>query len=82
MTYAYPLAIVLGDSMGDTGSYCSHVWDNFMEYTNIDPRYGLEEFQIIVKRELSAWNACNDEGYDTIYFKTPQDLTYFLLRFS
>jgi hypothetical protein len=81
MKYAYPLAIVLGDSMGETGSYTSPVWDNFIEYTNIDPSYRLEEF-FIVERELALWNACKNEGCGTISFKTPQDLTLFLLRFS
>jgi hypothetical protein len=64
--------------------YTSTVWNNFVQY--VKANHGLlgdlRLAQLIVKRELKAWNACNDEGRNTISFKTEADLTYFLLRFS
>ena len=82
MKYAYPLKVV--GSQNDTGMYTTQVWNNFVQYTKTKRNLvgDLREAQLIVKRELKAWNARNDEGYNTISFKTEADLTYFLLRFS
>ena len=82
MEYAYPLTVV--GRQNDTGMYTTPVWNNFVQYTKTKRIVAgnLHEAHLIVKRELTAWNACNDEGCNTISFKTPQDLTLFLLRFS
>ena len=82
MKYAYPLTVV--GSQNDTGMYTTQVWNNFVEYTKTKHIVAgnLHEAQLIVKRELRSWNASNDEGCNTISFKTPMDLTLFLLRFS
>jgi len=83
MKYAYPLTVV-EDARADTGMYTTQVWNNFVQYIKTKRNLvgDLHQAQLLVKRELGAWNACNDEGYNTISFKTPQDLTLFLLRFS
>jgi hypothetical protein len=83
MKYAYPLTVV-EDARADTGMYTSTVWNNFVQYTKTKRNLvgDLRLAQLIVKRELKAWNACNDEGRNTISFKTEADLTLFLLKFS
>jgi len=83
MKYAYPLTVV-EDARADTGMYTTQVWNNFIQYTKTKRNLAadLRLAQLNVKRELEAWNACNDEGSNTISFKTEADLTLFLLRFS
>ena len=84
MKYAYPLTVVGDVVRDDTGMHTFPVWNNFVQY--VKASHGLlgdlYKAQLIITRELGAWNACNDEGSNTISFKTEADLTYFLLRFS
>jgi hypothetical protein len=84
MKYAYPLTVVGDIRRDDTGMHTFPVWNNFVQY--VKAKHGLLgdlfKAQLIIDSELQEWNACNNEGCDTISFKTPHDLTYFLLRFS
>lgn len=82
MKYAHSLTVA--GIQNDTGMYTSPVWNNFVQYTKTKRIVSgnLHEAHLIVKRELTAWNACNDEGCDTISFKSEADRTMFLLRFS
>ena len=83
MEYAYPLKVLEKRSNPATGSHGSIVWYNFLAYarakygTNADTAFGSCYYS-----KLSEWNACNDEGRNTISFKTEADRTLFLLRFT
>jgi len=81
MTYAYPLTVMEKRFNAATDSYGTVVWYNFVAY--VRTKYTSDESNSdTFYRELVLWNACNDEGYNTISFKTSADRTLFLLRFS
>jgi len=81
MKYAYPLTVIEKRFNSATGSHSSSIWYNFVAY--VRTKYNSDENNSdTFYRELFLWNACNDEGYNTISFKTSADRTLFLLRFS
>ena len=81
MEYPYSLTVIDPRFNVATDSHGTVIWYNFVSY--VSTKYTSSESNSdTFHRELVLWNAISDEGRNTISFRTEQDRTFFLLRFS